>query len=60
MQDDGSLVEKLLPEKELGGTYNTVDWYKQVWLDNHSLMLEQHLTADSYTKDFLAFICKML
>jgi ubiquitin carboxyl-terminal hydrolase 34 len=54
------LLQKLLPEKELGATYNTVQWYKQVWLDNHSLMLEQHLTADSNTRDFLVFLCKML
>jgi ubiquitin carboxyl-terminal hydrolase 34 len=31
-----------------------------VWLDNHSLMLEQHLTGENYTKDFLSFICRML
>jgi hypothetical protein len=59
-QQDGSLVQKILPEKELGAIYNTVEWYKQVWLDNHSLMLEQHLTADNYSREFLAFIGKML
>jgi hypothetical protein len=41
-------------------THNTEEWYKQVWLDNHSLMIEQHLTGENFTKDFLGFVNKML
>lgn len=38
------VAKKLVPEKDLK-TYNTAEWYKEVWLDNHSLMVEQHLTG---------------
>lgn len=53
------VAKKLVPEKDLK-TYNTPEWYKEVWLDNHSLMVEQHLTGENYTKEFLNFVCKML
>ena len=59
LQEGGAVARRLVPEKDLK-TCNTAEWYREVWLDNHSLMLEQHLTGENYTKDFLAFVCKML
>ena len=41
-------------------TFNTAELYKEVWLDNHSLMLENHLLRDSYCKEFIHFLIQML
>jgi hypothetical protein len=57
--DDQTVVKKAVPYSEFK-TFNTEEWYKQVWLDNHSLMIEQHLTSENFTKDFLGFVEKML
>ncbi len=41
-------------------TFNSPELYKEVWLDNHSLMLENHLLRDSYCKEFIHFLVQML
>jgi hypothetical protein len=38
------------------GKFVKDDFYKEVWLDNHSFMLEKH----SYTEEFFAFIRELL
>jgi hypothetical protein len=34
-----TVEKKIVPHQEFSRTFNTVEWYKEVWLDNHSLML---------------------
>jgi hypothetical protein len=37
-------------------TYNLKKFYREVWLENHQLMLETHLFGENYSKDFANFL----
>lgn len=47
---ENGVEKKIVPHQEFSKTFNTVQWYKEVWLDNHSLMLEQQLISENYNK----------
>ena len=38
-------------------TFNTVERYKGVWLDNHQFLEESHLLQEAHGKRFLQFVC---
>lgn len=37
-------------------TYNLEKYFREVWLDNHQLMVETHLFGEHYCKDFTQFM----
>lgn len=41
-------------------TYNLEKYFREVWLDNHQLMVETHLFGEHYNKDFTSFMEGML
>lgn len=41
-------------------TFNTIERYKEVWLDNHQFLVECHLLESNHAKRFMEFVCNVL